>query len=111
MVVEVRPATSDRWQDVVTVFGRRGRDPSWCWCQLFLSSPGAEPAPSSAAVSNRDALRAEIDNAVVPPGLIAYVDGRPVGWTRIGPARSFPVSAVAEPSLACSARTIRTFGG
>jgi GNAT superfamily N-acetyltransferase len=88
--VEVRPATSDRWSDVVAVFGRRGRDASWCWCQLFLNSPGTQPTPSSELVSNRDALREEIANAEVPPGLIAYVDGRPVGWTRIGPRSQFP---------------------
>jgi GNAT superfamily N-acetyltransferase len=90
VAVEVRPATSDGWQDVVAVFGRRGRDASWCWCQLFVASPAGQSTPSSAAVSNRDALRNEIENAKVPPGLIAYLDGRPVGWTRIGPRSQFP---------------------
>jgi GNAT superfamily N-acetyltransferase len=39
---------------------------------------------------NRDALRGEIAHAAVPPGLIAYVGGRPVGWTRVGPRSGFP---------------------
>jgi GNAT superfamily N-acetyltransferase len=39
---------------------------------------------------NRDALREEIAQAVVPPGLLAYVDDQPVGWTRIGPRTDFP---------------------
>jgi len=43
-----------------------------------------------ATPNNRDALRAEISSAEVPPGLIAYVDGRPAGWTRVGPRARFP---------------------
>jgi GNAT superfamily N-acetyltransferase len=39
---------------------------------------------------NRNALRQEIAGAVVPPGLLAYVDDRPVGWTRVGPRSDFP---------------------
>ena len=72
------------------VFGRRGEDPSWCWCQLFL-----HPAPTGSATSepvpdNREALRQEIAHAAVPPGLLAYVDDHPVGWTRVGPRIDFP---------------------
>lgn len=32
----------------------------------------------------------EINRAVVPPGLIAYVDDHPAGWTRVGPRAAFP---------------------
>jgi GNAT superfamily N-acetyltransferase len=90
MSVQVRPATADRWSDVVTVFGRRGEDPSWCWCRLFFctvpcKSPASEPVPD-----NREALRKEITHAAVPPGLLAYVEDHPVGWTRVGPRSHFP---------------------
>ena len=90
VAVEVSPATPDRWDDVAVVFGRRGENPSWCWCQLFLRSPTTQSTPSRAKPNNRDALRREIDNAAMPPGLIAYVDDRPVGWTRVGPRSRFP---------------------
>jgi GNAT superfamily N-acetyltransferase len=82
MPIDVRPVTADRWSDLVTVFGRRGEDPSWCWCQLFLRPEGAP--------DNRDALYQEIMRAAVPPGLIAYIDGQPAGWTRVGPRAAFP---------------------
>lgn len=82
MAVQVRPATADRWGDLVRVFGRRGEDPSWCWCQRFLdATPDAD---------NRDTLRQEITQAAVPPGLVAYLDDQPVGWTRVGPRADFP---------------------
>ena len=57
MSVQVRPATPDRWSDLVTVFGRRGEDPSWCWCRLFLRPATGE---ASEPTDNRDALRREI---------------------------------------------------
>lgn len=42
-------------------------------------------------MSNRDALRAEITTAAVPPGLIAYVEGTPAGWTRVVPRSTVTV--------------------
>jgi GNAT superfamily N-acetyltransferase len=88
--LEVRPATPDRWNDLATVFGRRGEDPSWCWCQLFLRSAPSGSATAEPVPDNREALRQEIADAAVPPGLLAYVDDHPVGWTRVGPRTDFP---------------------
>lgn len=87
--LEVHPATADRWNDVVRVFGRRGEDSSWCWCQRFLrgetASDGGRTRPD-----NRGALFEEVSHAVTPPGLIAYVGGTPVGWTRVAPRDRLP---------------------
>lgn len=90
MSVQVQPATADRWDDLVTVFGRRGNDPSWCWCRLFLSSGTDASSSSDPAPDNRQALRQEITHAATAPGLIAYVGDHPVGWTRVGPRSAFP---------------------
>ncbi|MPZ94585.1 MAG: GNAT family N-acetyltransferase [Propionibacteriales bacterium] len=90
MSVEVRPVTADRWSDLVSVFGRRGDDPSWCWCRLFLRSAAEGSATPKPRLDNRNALRQEIVHAAVPPGLLAYVDGQPVGWSRVGPRSDFP---------------------
>ena len=87
---EVRPATPDRWSDIVTVFGRRGEDPAWCWCQIFLRSERGTPSASEVPPDNRDALYQQVTHAAVAPGLIAYVDDHPVGWTRVGPRSGFP---------------------
>ncbi len=74
----------------MSVFGRRGDDPSWCWCRRFLSPGRTESVGAVALPDNRSALREEIAAASIPPGLIAYVDGQPVGWTRVGPRSGFP---------------------
>jgi len=83
--VEAAPATAERWDDVVVAFGRRGDDPGWCWCQRLLEAPDG-PGPTD----NREALRTEITTAVVPPGVLAYVDGVPVGWSRVMPRAQVP---------------------
>jgi GNAT superfamily N-acetyltransferase len=79
--VVVEPATPDRWDDVAGAFGSRARDPNSCWCQRFLVTSD---------VSNQHALQTEIESAEVPPGLVAYVDGEPVGWTRVVPRDTLP---------------------
>lgn len=81
MTITTSLATSDVWDDVVAAFGRRGADPNWCWCQRFLE-PRLDDARAS---SNRDALRLEIEGASVPPGIVAYVDRTPAGWSRVMP--------------------------
>lgn len=90
MAIDVHPATADRWDDLVAVFGRRGQDPSWCWCQLFLRSAAEDTSAPAVLPDNRTALHKEIASASVPPGLIAYVDDQPAGWTRIQPRASLP---------------------
>jgi GNAT superfamily N-acetyltransferase len=73
----------------VSVFGRRGDDASWCWCRRFLNPARPSGTAPESPPDNRGALRDEISQAAVPPGLIAYFDGRPVGWTRVGPRSGF----------------------
>lgn len=85
MKIDVSAATGDRWDDVVVAFGRRGNDPSWCWCQRLL-----ERAADYGTADNREALRAEVTTAAVPPGVLAYVDGVPVGWSRVMPRAQVP---------------------
>jgi GNAT superfamily N-acetyltransferase len=88
--IDVRLATADRWTDLVTVFGRRGEDPAWCWCQLFRRSAPATSSATDVPPDNRDALYREITQAAEAPGLIAYVNDHPVGWTRVGLRSAFP---------------------
>lgn len=85
--IHTTPATRDRWDDIVTVFGRRGNDPGWCWCQRFMDPP----LDGIRLASNRDALHDEIESSSVPRGVLAYVDGTPAGWARVMPRRAVPL--------------------
>ena len=87
VTITTSPATPDRWNDIVAVFGRRGEDPGWCWCQRFMErSVGA-----AALRTNRDALHTEVRSASVPLGVLAYVDGTPAGWSRVMPRADVPL--------------------
>lgn len=84
-VLSVVLATADRWPDVEVVFGTRG-DPSWCFCQYFVTTGRSyEESPER----NRQALCARLAQDP-PPGLLAYAGPEPVGWTQVGPRASFP---------------------
>lgn len=85
VTIRTTQATSQRWDDVAIAFGRRDDDPNWCWCRRFFEQPAGAVPPD-----NRAALHHEITSASVPPGIVAYVDGIPVGWTRIMPRCDIP---------------------
>jgi GNAT superfamily N-acetyltransferase len=87
--VDIRPVTLRRWDDLAAVFGRRGNDPAWCWCRRFLDPPPEQADLPHGRRDNRAALRTEVADATLSPGLIAYVDGDAVGWTRVGPRDGF----------------------
>jgi GNAT superfamily N-acetyltransferase len=87
--LEIHPLTVRRWDDLATVFGRRGNDPAWCWCRRFLQPPPDQADLPREERDNRVALESEVANADVPPGLVAYLGDQPAGWTRVGPRDGF----------------------
>jgi GNAT superfamily N-acetyltransferase len=82
--IEVRPVTADRWDDLVELFGPKGV--SGCWC-MWWRMP-AKDFPAKAYEGNRRAMRAIVRRGDVP-GLLAYREGRPVGWVSIAPREEF----------------------
>jgi len=78
--------------------GPRGGTPitDGCWCQYWHVRGKAYGAGWSG--NNRRRLRTQVREGP-PPGLIAYVDGRAVGWCRLGPRESFE-RLTASPALA-----------
>ncbi len=118
--IEVRPATADRWADVVTLLGSGGE--VGCWCQSWRGTTVKDGRAGPGA--NRDRLRAQMEAAGTgestleaagtgestleaartgestmeaartspspAPGVIAYLDGEPVGWCGLGPRAAMP---------------------
>jgi GNAT superfamily N-acetyltransferase len=85
--VQCHPVTLQRWRDVEALFGPRGAC-GGCWCMWwrlkrsqFVKQKGEE---------NRRALRQIIEAGEVP-GLLAYADGRPIGWCAVAPRQSYAV--------------------
>jgi GNAT superfamily N-acetyltransferase len=85
--IEILPATAQRWKDMQQLFGPRGACDG-CWCMWFRL-PRSIYAQGRGD-GNRRAMAAIVRSGEVP-GLIAYVDGRPVGWVSVGPRDRYPV--------------------
>jgi GNAT superfamily N-acetyltransferase len=89
--LDVRPASADRWDDVLAVFGQRG-DQVHCWCQWFrLGSAdfrAATDADLRAALQAQVQDRGQAPDAADPgwaPGVLATRYGEPVGWCAVAP--------------------------
>jgi GNAT superfamily N-acetyltransferase len=77
--IDVAPATAERWPDVEEILAATARE---CHCMYWRLASGDY---SRSSPEGRSAgLRAWADDGV-PPGVIAYADGTPVGWCGIGP--------------------------
>jgi GNAT superfamily N-acetyltransferase len=85
MAISTYPLTPDRWPDVEKLFGAKGAL-GGCWC-MWWQQTGKE-YEAGKGEGNRRAFEAEVE-AGPPPGVIAYANGEPVGWCRIGPRGSF----------------------
>jgi GNAT superfamily N-acetyltransferase len=83
---EVLSLTPDRWNDLARLFGPEGAFKG-CWCMWWRQTESEHFAGRSGR--NRQRLR-RLSAEDPPPGLIAYLDGRPVGWCSIGPRDSYP---------------------
>ncbi len=77
----IHPVTPDRWNDVLELFGENGAY-SNCWCTWWLLTGKAWDAASKD--ERRELLHSKVETGH-EPGLLAYRDGRPVGWCAVGP--------------------------
>lgn len=75
------------WADVRKVFGQRG-DPARCWCQYFkISNSEWNDNPAERL---EGLLCDQVRDQAIPPGVVAYLDGEPVGWCAIEPRAAYP---------------------
>ena len=90
--ITVAPANEASWEDLEAVFGTRG-DPPRCYCQRYKMLPG-EAWASFPAEERAFRLRAQTDcghpESGTTSGLVAYLDGEPVGWCAVDPRAANP---------------------
>lgn len=97
-----KPVTDKTVSDFQTLFGARGA-PNYCWCMTWRAS-SAELKDTKSASRQRQMLGRIA--AGEPVGLLAYLDGEPVGWVSVAPKESFrglggPDDALKVWSLTC----------
>jgi GNAT superfamily N-acetyltransferase len=85
------PANEASWDDLQAVFGTRG-NAAGCQCQRFKLAP-KESFGSFPAEERAFRLRAQTNSgqpeADTTTGLIAYLDGEPVGWCGVEPRANY----------------------
>jgi GNAT superfamily N-acetyltransferase len=86
------PANEATWEDLQAVFGTRGAAAK-CQCQRFKLQPkesfGSFPAEERA---HRLRMQTECGHSKSrsTSGLVAYLDGEPVGWCAVEPRTAYP---------------------
>ncbi|MGW8483432.1 GNAT family N-acetyltransferase [Microbacterium sp. NPDC055903] len=82
MSIEVRPATV--FDDVATLVGPKKPTSNVCFCLSYRIGNKENVALRGA---DRAARVRELCDHDPPPGVIAYLDGEPVGWAALHPRR------------------------
>src|SRR5262245_10492086 len=88
--VTIVPANEASWEDIQAVFGMRGYTAS-CQCQWFKAGrgqwvPGGREERAFQLRIQTDAGHSESDST---SGLIAYLEGEPVGWCAVEPRTAY----------------------
>jgi GNAT superfamily N-acetyltransferase len=84
--VEVHPVTAARWDDLVKLFGWERGAYGGCWCMWFRVTQ--REFAENGNPGNRAAMKAIVEDGRVP-GLLAYLEGEPVGWVSLAPREGF----------------------
>ena len=89
--ISVVPANEASFQDLRAIFGTRGPS-SRCWCQRYKlarrESFGSFPAEERAH-RLREQTECGHPGSETTSGLVAYLDGEPVGWCAVEPRPAF----------------------
>lgn len=96
MTWEVLPVTAERFDDLAAVLNP-SRNPRHCWC---LSPRLRLRDIEELGEGSRELAMRRLCERPIPPGVLAYRDGEPVGWCNVGPR--------AEMSRLTHSRTIQT---
>ena len=88
--ITVVPANEASWEDLRAIFGDRGYT-AYCQCQKFKIGPHGWTSPSVAERMERlqQQTRCGYPSATTTSGLVAYLDGEPVGWCAIEPRTAY----------------------
>ena len=90
-VISVVPANEASWHDLKTVFGTRG-EAFRCQCQRYKLQQGESFAAFPVTV-RADRLRQQTNcghrASGTTSGLLAYLDGEPVGWCAVEPRTAY----------------------
>ncbi len=79
------PLEKSRWKDFEELFGERGAC-GGCWCMSWRLRP--KDFNKQKGAGNKKAMKKIVDKNETP-GIVGYIDGRPVGWCAVAPREKF----------------------
>jgi GNAT superfamily N-acetyltransferase len=89
--ISIVPANEASCADLQAIFGTRGQG-SRCWCQRYKLAP-REAFRNFPAEERAHRLRTQTEcghpGSDTTSGLVAYLDGEPVGWCAVEPRPAF----------------------
>ncbi|MGD0339026.1 MAG: GNAT family N-acetyltransferase [Bacteroidota bacterium] len=80
-----KPLTPKTWDNFVDLFGSNGAC-GGCWCMWWRLRRSQFEKQKGAG--NKRAVKKIVDNGGVP-GIIAYMNGKPVAWCSVGPREDY----------------------
>jgi GNAT superfamily N-acetyltransferase len=83
--MQFRPLTPKRWVDFTELFGKQGACEG-CWCMWWRQTRAESAARRGGR--NRQAMKRIVESGRVP-GILAYVDGRAIGWCSVAPREQY----------------------
>jgi GNAT superfamily N-acetyltransferase len=87
VTIEVRPATTARFDDLATMLGPKNPDSSVCWC---LSHRVDSKTNRKLIGRARGEYVRKLTRRAVAPGVLAYDDAEVVGWAAVAPRSELP---------------------
>jgi GNAT superfamily N-acetyltransferase len=85
-MIEILPATPDRWADLEDLFGPERGGCAGCWCVWPRVSTKEFKALGKAG---RKEMFQDIFAAGPPPGVLAYEGDLAIGWCAVGPREDY----------------------
>lgn len=95
--IETRELTPELWVDLEALFGANGAC-GGCWCMYWRQERGEDWSKLKGA-ANKRRFRSLVERGRAH-GILAYIDGEPVGWASFERRRDL-VKLDRAPSLAC----------
>ena len=82
---EFHPVTAERWSDLADFFQQNG-NPNYCWCMRWRLKSSDFAADDAAG---RRSKLEELVREKTPVGVLAYHEGKAVGWCSVAPRESY----------------------
>ena len=87
-LIDCRPLTAERWDDLERLFGPERGAVAGCWCLWFkLRRPDWD---ALGRAGRKAAFKAQVEGGP-PPGVLGYAGDQAVGWCAVEPRDAYPV--------------------